>query len=609
MKRSRIFRRRGAVVVMVTLSIIMLMAITGLVVDIGWAYFVRRAAQVAADAAAQAGAKYAFEQINLTQPINDGTAQTIAIEYAKLNGFTTGGGGGRQTVEIASSSDKSLLPAQLQPLLIRYWVQAKVKSTVPAFFMPGSAGMNSGAVAIAAVLLEPLSGSVYLLNQTCNPDGTSCNADTVPKVQGLDPGVDLFLQGNTSVLTAPRGIQINSSANGDNRTSNKYALMSNGGAQGGQIQAPYIQFALDGSFQGKPDPAINGLPPTLSAHQVPDPTLALDIGRQPRVKTVDQMVFSNPYNPGQVVYGVTAQLQGTPGKPVPLFPGVYVNGTVTPDGSGGQKFVFSNQPVSFGNNVQFVNPSTTEPGTYIFLGGITMKQADVTLAPGMYVLAGGPNGTTLNIETSRVVDNGGGNFGELFLLTKPDYRPDFSTPPSATNQPLLGSNAMYTVLPLGSDGQPFAPQIKNTSFAGVATYPFGNSSIQSGTGNGQIQMNGVKRTATCFPGECPPDDTENSRFQPALIWQDRRNPGCVDPTLLPCPSTDASGMSLQAAALAGMMGLIYQPRGGWLELQGGPGGNAKAQVITGAMKLAGTSSVTLPKDTPPTLVLTVSLIR
>src|SRR5260370_41898207 len=52
--------RRGQTAVLFTLSLLPLFGVLGLVVDIGWAYYRKEAAQTAADAAASAAAEAAY---------------------------------------------------------------------------------------------------------------------------------------------------------------------------------------------------------------------------------------------------------------------------------------------------------------------------------------------------------------------------------------------------------------------------------------------------------------------------------------------------------------------------------------------------------------------
>src|SRR5262249_34030674 len=166
---------------MVTVAILMLFGMIGLVVDIGWAYYNRRAAQVAADAAAQAGARKALDLGNAAGsfsaavlPDDAPTVLDAAREYAGSNGFTDGGAGGRQTVQIKAG--RAPYPG-LENLYIIYWVQARVSTRVSSLFINSvKAGdsLDAGATAVAAVMLTPLPFAVQLLNTACNSDGTNC---------------------------------------------------------------------------------------------------------------------------------------------------------------------------------------------------------------------------------------------------------------------------------------------------------------------------------------------------------------------------------------------------------------------------------------------------
>ena len=106
-------KRRGQTVVLYTLTIIPLFGVLGLVVDIGWAYYRREAAQTAADAAASAAAQAAYTAAGGGAPscstsgvgcFAAGAAYTcpetiatpsnniqVGCMYAKENGFTTAG--------------------------------------------------------------------------------------------------------------------------------------------------------------------------------------------------------------------------------------------------------------------------------------------------------------------------------------------------------------------------------------------------------------------------------------------------------------------------------------------------------------------------------------
>ena len=63
MKNTKKRQERGQALIMVTLSIVLICGMLGLVVDLGWGFFVKRSAQSAADAAALAAARKAYSII------------------------------------------------------------------------------------------------------------------------------------------------------------------------------------------------------------------------------------------------------------------------------------------------------------------------------------------------------------------------------------------------------------------------------------------------------------------------------------------------------------------------------------------------------------------
>src|SRR5204863_5931465 len=63
MKSNEKRQQCGQALIMVTLSMILICGMLGLVVDLGWGFFVKRSAQSAADAAALAAARKAYSVI------------------------------------------------------------------------------------------------------------------------------------------------------------------------------------------------------------------------------------------------------------------------------------------------------------------------------------------------------------------------------------------------------------------------------------------------------------------------------------------------------------------------------------------------------------------
>src|SRR5690349_156127 len=63
MQSARSNRERGQILLMATIGLVAMIGILALVVDIGWAYFQKKSAQKAADAASLAGAAQALYNV------------------------------------------------------------------------------------------------------------------------------------------------------------------------------------------------------------------------------------------------------------------------------------------------------------------------------------------------------------------------------------------------------------------------------------------------------------------------------------------------------------------------------------------------------------------
>lgn len=583
MRRLRGPKPPGSVVVMVTFALLLLLGVMGLVVDLGWAYFSRRAAQVAADAAAEAGARRAWE-LGTAAGGNYGSLDSAEITakaraYAERNGFTDGGQGGRQAVAITSAQGP-YPSGNLASLDILYYVETQVSTRLSALFIQSSGAdgsLVSGATAVAAVLRKPVPGSIILLNPV-----------SMDVMSGTSTGIDLKTDGG-SVVQTEGGILINSSANGDGRSDGNYALQI---GNNGVVKSSYLQIAQEGNFAGKADPAsldsilgLNGQPQApFNGPPLPDPANSLNAGKQPPVPTVQQLVNSTP---GNFVYGVSGPLGGSPGQPANLPPGVYVGVNF----QGKPSLPTPNlAPIVITSDVNFL------PGAHIFLGGLQIQNGNVTFGEGVYVAAGSQGqGQSAGMvfqasSNSKLLDSGSGN-GELFLLTSPAFRPDSASPP------LLDPNATFTIQPITNMGTAFGTAAVR-SFKAVANLPFGQASLQAGqTNKADVNLAGLK-------GPPPGMDPQLGNYKPMLIWQDWNNRlNCSG-----CPK-DSWLFQVQAGTIEGMHGTIYQPAGALLELQGSNVHTGNAQIITGAIHVSGSPSISLTAPTTPLRTVVVSLVR
>jgi len=179
---------RGQALVMITLSSILLFAIVGLAVDVGWARFRQQAAQAAAESAAIAAAQFAASTgstptcgssgvvcqsatacaTSLTSPAT--TSVQSGCLYAKANGFTASG---NQNVTIAANTTSPFDNVDVQ-----YWVAASVTEKETQLFSAvlGNTLLNTGAHAVAAVIAGSGGGCIYVMQSSGSAVTNSGNA-------------------------------------------------------------------------------------------------------------------------------------------------------------------------------------------------------------------------------------------------------------------------------------------------------------------------------------------------------------------------------------------------------------------------------------------------
>ena len=109
MRDRRRTSRSGQALVMVTLALFAMSGLVGFVVDFGWSYFMRRAAQSAADAAAMAAANSLLDAVDAGKTFYPGSTTVVgptvctgisdyrksACQFAQQNGFASAQGRGR----------------------------------------------------------------------------------------------------------------------------------------------------------------------------------------------------------------------------------------------------------------------------------------------------------------------------------------------------------------------------------------------------------------------------------------------------------------------------------------------------------------------------------
>lgn len=106
-RSSHIRRRRGAVAVLVAISLTVLLMVLGIALDVGLMFSERRLAQATADAAALAGAADLYQKYKQNVPIgrdSSGSAATLALDIAKANGYDPATGNAAVVVRTADAT-------------------------------------------------------------------------------------------------------------------------------------------------------------------------------------------------------------------------------------------------------------------------------------------------------------------------------------------------------------------------------------------------------------------------------------------------------------------------------------------------------------------------
>jgi hypothetical protein len=142
---------------------------------------------------------------------------------------------------------------------------------------------------------------------------------------------------------------------------------------------------------------------------------------------------------------------------------------------------------------------------------------------------------------------------------------------------------------------------------------FGSASLQAGADNAGAAVTGL--VARNLPNNLPISNAASlantlAPFDGVVLWQDQANSSIGYTSLgdintscgnidYPCTKTLAvpasAGMTLQAPANTGIEGIVYQPRGAFLQTGGGTI-QGPMQIITGAISMqgGGTINITLP---------------
>ena len=619
----KVFKKtsRGQALVMITTSLIALCGIMGLAVDLGWGYFVKKSAQRAADAAALAAVEQALSAVGQASTFVCGTNLTCQATagscasspnnppvtnldngclYAKQNGFTYLGDGGRQNVTIQANTTN---PVPTAPNIhVDYWTTVRVYESIPQLFssVMGSA-FTSGAVAAratAAVVDAPVDGSIYLIDRQ-NDKNTA----------GDPPGTNLDMNGGGSI-TSTGGMYLAST--GDCQPGQPCAGQMSGSSS---INAGYVGLRGTGEFNntGNVNPTpVSGLPdqanfkdPMRGKGQPPPPAPA----DAPAPTTACSGTLC-----GGPVYDASSKSPGLidgSKSCVTVGPGTYYaadkNGKATGD------------PITFTGCVNFTNNGSGF-GNYVFFGGadLTGPGSVITMAPGRYIYAGVngtqnsvfnmSNGVTLQDQTPLNNGNMVANTdaGEIMVFTDANYSGGVAADGTFRNL--------------------YVPQAVQSLQSKLV---YGNVNIQMGnTSQSAVDLHGLNGNSSSLP-------TELVAFAPDVFWGDQGNTpilydgqgNIVDATSCggggtldtPCANTNpevtmtgsnpSTEFNLQASPNFHLYGVLYQPRGDTLNMQGSGSITTPMVVIAGTLKMGGSPTVLQPLTTNPLLRKMVALVE
>jgi len=647
----------GQAIVMVTLALITMSGMMGLAVDLGWSYFTQKAAQAAADDAALSAVVRAYKSVTAgggvatsfsacgtmgvtcaatpvaCDPGNSGLGNLQSgCLYARNDGFTPGGHGGKQNVLIEANIPSVALPDSIptnpsSPRDMVYWVTVRTYERIPQLFSAvlGNKDGAIAAVATAAIASKVVPGSFWGMNKKgdCRIASgqaitgflfTGCGVDI--DVAGVGNGAACGSSGVNAYLCAPAGVVLSSTCTSSGQagcadsTSTPATTTGNnyGGHRGKVYGGPAILTAAAGAAGGLtavPTPTVGGNPvdPFATLQQ---PPLAASAGGS------TQPIGSCGYPGGVIPAGTTEHL-----GPYQY----YSYRTVTVSGAAVK--IPDALPIQLPNNAVFDPAATGCPGggvftpggnsqssnssfpSYIMYGGINVDgRGTVTFGAGQYVFAG------VNSTTGNSVNGATGGPDNVIAAKNTDFVG-------------AGVNSLATdkgIMMILTDGK--YPGL-STQLAGIpnsvctaATCGVGNISkidpaqTDPTTGEnwlvqGSVQVKNVDMTLDGYNKNNAPLGTMDA-YNGVLLWQDRRNStviydsaGSVVKCYLGCANTptaadyQANNVTASSPGLSMSDGLgrlilngaIYQPRGAWYAISPGTAGvdNSPLQIVNGQL--------------------------
>ncbi|HYL97103.1 MAG TPA: pilus assembly protein TadG-related protein [Terriglobales bacterium] len=554
--RAPLQKRSGQALLMVTVSLFAMCGVIGLATDLGWAYFVRKSAQAAADSGARAACQSVFNTVKQTTPVVcSGNAQCqpsitacgsvtgnlqVGCEYASSNGFDASRSA-NQNVTMAAGTTS---PAPTAPgVNVDYWVTTRAVQAIPQLFSSvlGNRQALVAARATAAIVHVVAAGNLYALNRENDP--------------GLNgTGIDIHLQGSGAGL---RGVN----AGGVFLASD---VPGTGATQGSAtVRSMYTQVRLGGTANWSYTNGTDGA-------QFKDPMR--DLGQPPAPQGLPNVAV-----PG-------GSITGDCSNPLNLTPGNYYATDSNGNATGGQ--------INITGCVNMTNSGAW--GSYVFFGGVLINSPHtvVTVSPGMYIFAGTQNSSlyaqdsnaTITDQTALVNGNTVPNTdaGEIFVFAGKNY-PNLQVPPAV--QPIL------------------------------STLNYGSVDIQTGNHN-VVNLHGLNADSANLPTDLAPfaptvfwQDQGNSLIKYTADGNIDLSCGGINTPCLNPSSSVSPSMNLQAHPNLHLYGAVYQPRGAALTFQGSGTVSSPVQLITGTLTTYGGPTLTLLPVTNPFRRRAVALIE
>jgi hypothetical protein len=571
--------RKGQALVLVTLSLIAMCGMMGLAVDLGWSFYVHKTARAATDAAALAGAKSEFAEVQQpgsgidpngpyrcgAYPGNvrctplapcsnfsgDNGPLGIACRYAVQNGFQNNGHGNRQNLMIEADVGD---PRGAEGVTSLYWVHVIAAESVPQLFS-AVLGNTDGVVSadsIAVITTTAITSSVNLLNRSNDPE--------IPQQSGSPPssGSDVYLSGSPT-LNAGAGITIASESLGAGVLSPgaavnaPFTLVARGGSVG---WTPFTSLPLGSNVFGDPESGKGQPPLIIPASGVPR-QFAVPGGNLNCSAGCSSATY----------YASVSPDDSTPtGRPIKITGGSFADGTF---------------------------------GLFTFVGGANIT-GDVTFGAGEYVMAGALNGNDVfNLNNANMAGSPT-DAGRILILTGADY---------------VANSLQDGVVSHMSDAVTLAALLQGLT---LPPLNYGPAEYKCGS------CTGVFTGLNSTPGSGLPAALE--AFAPFAIWQDQQNStvaydsngnvitGCGTPT---CPGSNSpdnasrGSLTLWGGNNVGfnIIGALYQPRGAYTFIHSDSTLSGTAQLVTGGLDMQGSGGLNLLAPPIPLTKLIVTLIR